>query len=423
MSGNRILVVGSRGNRRTKLYLRSGRYPVDTHHLKYSILPFFASHHEALSKAFPEGLELADETADASTVRSNDYLLWYQPQATDQTIMSELLEAFEPSRRAILHYENPVAYHFRRWIFQSGLDSKFSKVFSSTAALVDSDKYYWVPGWNYLNNFETGEPVTPLENTGSWREHCLAINPVLSGWDVSPVRKKILDHFVENSKQCAVYGQESAIPQSDADRWKKRYCGPIPFGETPYRFTEKIEIFKKYRFILVVENAFTHFYLTEKLGEPLAALCVPIYFGDPDIEEHLPELFDQGVINGHRFDSLAQLSAYIEGMPAKEYLARVQQIKDHRHRYFLLTDYKRIWEFSLAHLLGCSDIYDFTPLGEINKKLSLDNASLIGQQRRSELVNLLHSQAEGSEYDNKARKLLWRHLKANRGLCADLLMS
>lgn len=56
--------------------------------------------------------------------------------------------------------------------------------------------------------------------------------------------------------------------------------GPIPGG-----FRGKLEFLKPYKFNLAYENAAVEGYTTEKLFEAMQARCVPIYWGNPRVNE------------------------------------------------------------------------------------------------------------------------------------------
>ena len=54
-------------------------------------------------------------------------------------------------------------------------------------------------------------------------------------------------------------------------------------------FTNKIQLFRKYRFCIAIENSNTKDYITEKLWESFESGCLPIYYGAPNINEYLPD--------------------------------------------------------------------------------------------------------------------------------------
>ena len=57
--------------------------------------------------------------------------------------------------------------------------------------------------------------------------------------------------------------------------------GPIPGGSQG-----KMDFLRQYKFNIAFENRSLAGYTTEKIYEPMAARCLPIYWGDPDINEH-----------------------------------------------------------------------------------------------------------------------------------------
>jgi hypothetical protein len=57
--------------------------------------------------------------------------------------------------------------------------------------------------------------------------------------------------------------------------------GPIPGGPRG-----KIKFLRQYKFNIAFENRSLPGYTTEKIFEPMVARCLPIYWGDPDINEH-----------------------------------------------------------------------------------------------------------------------------------------
>jgi hypothetical protein len=56
--------------------------------------------------------------------------------------------------------------------------------------------------------------------------------------------------------------------------------GPIPGGTR-----EKIESLRQYKFNIAFENRALAGYTTEKIFEPMVVRCLPIYWGDPTINE------------------------------------------------------------------------------------------------------------------------------------------
>ncbi|KAK9826868.1 hypothetical protein WJX81_002023 [Elliptochloris bilobata] len=51
----------------------------------------------------------------------------------------------------------------------------------------------------------------------------------------------------------------------------------------------KLDVYRRHRFCLVMENALSHDYVSEKLWDAFAGGCVPVYYGAPNIDAFLPD--------------------------------------------------------------------------------------------------------------------------------------
>ncbi len=71
----------------------------------------------------------------------------------------------------------------------------------------------------------------------------------------------------------------------------------------------KLETLARYRFDLAFENSLCEDYVSEKFFDPLAAGCVPVYRGAPNIEEIAPG--DRCYINAADFRSPQELAEYL----------------------------------------------------------------------------------------------------------------
>jgi hypothetical protein len=68
--------------------------------------------------------------------------------------------------------------------------------------------------------------------------------------------------------------------------------------QVPFRFAEKIDLMRRYKFYMAFENESMPGYTTEKIVEAMVAGCIPIYYGNPRIvEEFNPDSF----LNYHDF--------------------------------------------------------------------------------------------------------------------------
>jgi len=86
-----------------------------------------------------------------------------------------------------------------------------------------------------------------------------------------------------------------------------------------YRGTvsHKKDVLKQYRFAICYENArgFPG-YITEKIFDCFAAGCVPVYWGPPNVTDHIPP---GTFIDRQRFEDYEGLYAYLKNMPPEEY--------------------------------------------------------------------------------------------------------
>lgn len=78
-------------------------------------------------------------------------------------------------------------------------------------------------------------------------------------------------------------------------RWKNNVGGPV---------ADKFEFCKKYKFSIAFENSSTPGYTTEKLMQAFGAGTVPIYFGNPHINE---EFNTKSFVNVHDYQSFEEV--------------------------------------------------------------------------------------------------------------------
>ena len=85
-------------------------------------------------------------------------------------------------------------------------------------------------------------------------------------------------------------------------RWRNNIGGPV---------ADKCEFVKKYKFTIAFENSSTPGYTTEKLMQAFAAKTVPIYFGNPHIDQ---EFNSAAFINVHQYNSWEEVVAAIKAV-------------------------------------------------------------------------------------------------------------
>ncbi len=87
----------------------------------------------------------------------------------------------------------------------------------------------------------------------------------------------------------------------------------------------KTESMKNYKFAIAIENTGNECgAVTEKIFDAMAAGCVPIYLGAPDIEEYVPK---NCFINLADFKNLESLKYFLESITENEYDFYISEIK------------------------------------------------------------------------------------------------
>ena len=84
------------------------------------------------------------------------------------------------------------------------------------------------------------------------------------------------------------------------------------------------DVLCRYKFNFCPENSRFNGYVTEKPCHAIAAGCVPIYSGAPDVLKYLPK---GTFIDYHSFDSVESLCKYLIEMPDKEYQQYRKEMK------------------------------------------------------------------------------------------------
>ncbi len=111
-----------------------------------------------------------------------------------------------------------------------------------------------------------------------------------------------------------------------------------------FRRTEKLDIYRKYKFVIAFENAIDIDYITDIFYDPLIAGSVPIYLGAPNINDFAPG--DHCFVDVRQFENPKALADFIntcyddeqlyanffewKNQPLKEsFLQKIEKQKDH----------------------------------------------------------------------------------------------
>jgi alpha(1,3/1,4) fucosyltransferase len=94
---------------------------------------------------------------------------------------------------------------------------------------------------------------------------------------------------------------------------------PLPGGRSSADYEAiKIAYQRSFRFSIAFENASLPGYTTEKLLDALLAGTIPIYWGNPRVDDDVPA---GSYVNAHDFSSLAELADHVLEVDADEHLA------------------------------------------------------------------------------------------------------
>jgi Glycosyltransferase family 10 (fucosyltransferase) C-term len=72
---------------------------------------------------------------------------------------------------------------------------------------------------------------------------------------------------------------------------------------------DKVRVMKQYLFYLAFENQCVDDYITEKLWGPMEAGTIPVYFGAPNVKDHVP---NHSLIHADDFPTTQELAQYLE---------------------------------------------------------------------------------------------------------------
>jgi len=102
----------------------------------------------------------------------------------------------------------------------------------------------------------------------------------------------------------------------------------------------KKEVYKKYKFAICYENARDiPGYITEKIFDCFFAGCMPIYWGAPNVTDHIPK---NTFIDRRKFKTYEELYNYLKNMSDEEYISYLDAIKS-----FIKSD--KIYTFSAEY--------------------------------------------------------------------------
>jgi hypothetical protein len=153
-------------------------------------------------------------------------------------------------------------------------------------------------------------------------------------------RRKAISYFESKlGDQFDLYGFDWNKPVTFLQkRFKTKY---LKFKSYKGTIKNKAELFPKYKFALVYENARIPGWITEKIFDCLRSNCIPIYLGAPNIVEYVPEdLF----IDRTKFSNDQQLVDYLINFDEGVYNQYINRITN----YLKSSDFNKHLSTSLV---------------------------------------------------------------------------
>lgn len=199
----------------------------------------------------------------------------------------------------------------------------FDLVMTWDKALLSEKKYH---RYQYPNPTRKYRTLYPFEGR---RHLCLISGYKKKSWELTPssysLREQVAQFF--SDKEISVYGH--GWEKSNLITNKAVIKGPVK---------SKIETLGRYKFSICFENSFDELgAVSEKIFDSMAAGCIPVYYGAPDIEDYVPK---DCFIDYRNFENLNELSKFLCEMDQAEYIRRQECCK----KYLLGDSYKEFTE-------------------------------------------------------------------------------
>lgn len=204
---------------------------------------------------------------------------------------------------------------------------KFDKIFTWKDDLVDNKKFF---KFNYCNLFPTKDEYGRLKVSFDEKKLVTLIsgNKLVSHpSELYTKRREAISWFEDNHIEDFDFygiGWNSLITTNRLANFIFRtspfkYLTNFLINYPSYqgKVDSKVQVMCKYKFSICFENAqMIEGYITEKIFDCFFAKTVPIYWGAPNIDEHIPK---DTYIDFRDFDSYDDLYAYLSNMTESEY--------------------------------------------------------------------------------------------------------
>ncbi len=244
----------------------------------------------------------------------------HPPENSDFVLFNEMPTRRVPTRgaRYLLLFESEV---IRPDNWDLARHHDFDRIFTWNDAFLDGRKYFKI---NFTRDMKSVPPDAPGERD----KFCVVI---AGNKYVRPHPLELYSRRIE-----AIRWFERNHP-ADFDLYGIGWEAPLTlksiakaflYGRPSYIFSrrfpsyhgavqDKIATLRRYKFSICFENARgIPGYITEKIMDCILAGCVPVYWGAPNIDEHVPA---RAFVDFRNFKSYEELHRYLKGMSEGEY--------------------------------------------------------------------------------------------------------
>jgi len=251
------------------------------------------------------------------------------------------LSKFSQGHRFMYINKNP--YHANLNTVYNQLESHIDCVYSQFM----NSKSVWIPGhhrlWHIYDN-HIFKSFMLTQKTQPSKTICVGPSSTSRG---QIIKKSILQYFIHAFPEMDVYEQNSCYKQFEKSIPLKKNRKNTDI-QTLCR--DKTDIFKEYKYVVIIENDLHYGCMTEKLIDALGCLSLPIYFGSYRASTFAPELFDDGVIDGFSY-TLPALIELLKTMSDEEYRERVAKIQHVREYYYRKHSFHEIGNFMIKDII------------------------------------------------------------------------
>lgn len=147
-------------------------------------------------------------------------------------------------------------------------------------------------------------------------------------WSLNYEKNKLVSMMISEKKQLTGHALRHRV--------KNEIGGIDIFGRGHKQINNKIEALKEYKFSLVIENSMIPGYFTEKIIDAFVTGTIPIYWGDPKINE----VFDvNGMIIVKSFDEIKKVLETLESVDTIKFEEGLKNNFEEAKKYTLPENY------------------------------------------------------------------------------------